>query len=190
MKAIVVVICGLALTGCASRGYRFDGVGGDGSLVPAVSYILESEDGREGTVVVSAHGRAYEEVEEGWETDVVRIRIVLDNLSHDPLAVPLDDVLVFDDEGRAWGLLRTTGPQGVETDLHGPPGTRSTYDLLFDGGAPGALRTTGSISLDWAYRFRGIVIRHRTRFLPVRVERSSVVWGTGFWYGYHPGWCW
>jgi hypothetical protein len=67
------------------------------------------------------------------------------------------------------------------------PRERTTIEMYYDTGAPGALRTTGSVTLDWSYRFRGQETRHQTRFLPVRYEtRPAVVYRVGYYYG--PTW--
>ncbi len=197
MRLLPILILLPLLAGCATRSYRFDGVGADGSTGREVRYVLESESGQEGAITIRIKGRAYDKVGER-ETDTVRIVVVLDNMSDDAVEIPLDGVALKDDEGRTWNRVSVAAPADAPpTMMVGVARERTSYELLYDSGGPGALNTTGSVTFDWAYRFRGQETRHQSRFLPVRIERSHVYWSGGFWYGYGhhhlywgPTWCW
>lgn len=169
------------------RTYRFDGVGADGSTAPEVRYVLESEDGREGTITIRMKGKTYDQLGER-ETDTVRVIVTLDNASGDAVEVPIDGLVLSDDEGRKWNRVTVLVPEGAsEAAMVAGARQRLSYEVLYDAGAPGALKTTGSVTFDWRYRFRGQETRHQSRFLPVRIERRSVYWSGGFWYGHgHP----
>lgn len=197
----LLLICSVTLvSGCSMSTVRFDGVGPDGTTGREVRYVLESDAGNEGSVTVSAKARRRDEVS-GRETDTMRFRITVDNASTDPMHVPLAKISVRDDAGRQWRQVSVAAPEGSGTDdLVAPPQARTSIDLLYDAGAPDTLKTTGSVTLDWGYRFREQETTHATRFLPVQFRRSHVTWSTGFWYGwghhhhyyggFGPSWCW
>ena len=185
------------LAGCATRTYRFDGVGADGSTGREVRYVLESEDGPEGVITLRVKGKAHDRLGER-ETDTVRVVVTLDNGSEDAVEIPLDGLVLSDDAGRKWNRVATSVPEGAsETTMIAGARQRLSYELLYDAGAPGALKTTGSVTCDWTYRFRGQETSHQSRFLPVRDERRSAYWSGGFWYGHRyrdlywgSGWRW
>jgi len=184
---LTLLVAAFLASGCASRSYRFDGVGPEGTRGRQVRYVLESGAGNEGSITLAARGRAYEEVG-GRETDTVRVRVTLDNASDDALVVPLEGVELRDDEGRTWQRMDDPLADGTPgSAIEAAPRSRISVDLLYDAGAPGTLRTTGSVQLGWGYRFRGQDTRHSTRFLPVRREYGRVSWSLGFGYG-HGGW--
>ena len=207
MRRFIILCCAALLTGCASRSYRFDGVGADGSTGREIRYVLESEAGNEGSITVQARGRAHARLDDR-ETDTLRVMFVLDNASDDSLEIPLEKVTLTDDEGRGWRRARVAGPfesegEGPPQALLAPSHARTSYELLFDAGAPGSLKTTGSVTLGWSYRFRGQSTDHKSRFLPVRIERRGY-WSGGVYFGafppfsrwgyswgtpFGPGWC-
>lgn len=180
--------------GCAtSRSFVFEGVGEDGRAAPDVRYVLSSTAGNEGSVTLDARGRAFDIVD-GRETDTVSVRLTVDNASTDPLDIPLDALVLTDDQNRVLKRLEMDLPKApVGGDsartLRIDPSTRTTLDFLYDLGASGVLRSTGSVSFDWRYLFRGQSVQHRTRFLPVRYYRSTYVRPyASFYYG--PSYCW
>lgn len=205
---MMILCCALLLTGCASRSYRFEGVGADGRTGREIRHVLTSEAGDEGVITLEARGRAYTEVA-GRETDTIRMTLVLDNRSEDAIEVPLDQLALVDDEGRQWRRAEIAGADLVGPDggppqvLVAPAKARTSFEVLYDAGAPGSLRTTGSVTLGWSYRFRGQTTSHESRFLPVRVQRTTY-WGGGLYYGgrwgwgprwgwgggFGPAWCW
>jgi len=199
MRRLLIFSCALLLAGCASRTYRFDGVGADGSRGREIRYVLASDDGNEGSITLEARGRAYDRLGER-ETDTLRVTIVLDNASDDDIEVPIDGLALTDDEGRTWHRVQVIGmgDAPAPSPLVAPAQARTSYQLLYDAGAPGSLRTTGSVILGWSYRFRGQTTGHESRFLPVRIERRTY-WSSGFFYGdggyrgglyWGPAWGW
>jgi len=201
-RASLLLLSGF-LCGCSStRTVWLEGVAADGRTAKDVRYALQSEDGSEGSITVLAAG--YRDSGDSVRpTDQVVFQLVIDNASSDPITVPLDATTAFDDEQRGFARIESAfvrAPEGTppERTYTVAPRERATLDLSFDLGAAGALRTTGSITLDWAYRFRGQETRHRTRFLPVRYVRAAPVYRVGYVHGYSyygagPWWydpCW
>ena len=191
MRSLPFVILLSLLAGCSMRTYRFDGVGADGSTVREVRHVLESDAGREGAITISMGGKTHDKVGDR-ETDTVRVTVVLDNASEDTVELPLEGLTLKDDEGRAWNRVSVSFPAGAsETTMAAGAHQRASYEVLYDAGAPGALKTTGSVTLDWGYRFRGQETRHQSRFLPVRIERRPVFFPGGVLYGHrHRGLHW
>ncbi len=191
-RALLLLIP-ILLPGCASSHVFMEGVGPDGRTAPEVRHVLQSAAGNEGSVTVRLHGTRGGGID-GRLTDLLHIQLTVDNASADPVELPLAALLVTDDTQHALARIQATLPAGspAEAALVGPH-TRATADLLYDVGAPGALRTTGSILIEWTYRFRGQEARHTTRFLPVRYAHhhhvATTSWYVGpVWYG--PAWCW
>ena len=181
MRNLILLFAGLLLAGCATRTHRFDGIGADGTPGREVRYILESEDGREGLITLRMSGKAHDRID-GRETDVVRLTVVVDNYAHDgPVELPLEGAKLMDDQGREWQSLSVIRPPGSTGDVASVAGSRrESFTFVYDAGAAGALRPTGSLTFDWSYRVRGAVVEHATRFLPVRIERQTVYWSGGF----------
>lgn len=185
---MTVALAATLAGGCATSAVHFEGAGGDGRLAPEVRYVLESDEGNEGSVTVHVHGWQHVDLD-GRSTDTLRCFLTIDNASPDPLTLPLDLVSVRDDQQRRFRKVESVmdrEPAGAAPDrtFTVGPRERTTVEALFDAGAPGALRTTGSIFVDWAYRFRGQETRHETRFLPIRIHHHThVVYHSGFWVG-------
>ena len=187
---------GLTLTilvGCSHSSRRFDAVSESGDLGGEARVILESSVGEEGTIVMDLIG-AREETLDGIDSDVARMRIIVDNGSTDAVSVPLSSIRLTDDAGRVWrqyGLMGTSEGEAQQGHLVVEPHSRRSVEMLFDSGATGILRTTGSLTAEWDYSFRSQQFSHRNRFLQRRYRTySSSSWvGFGlhdpFWYG---GW--
>lgn len=189
---LVLVVSLGVLGGCASRTWRMEGVGPNGELGREVRYVLESDAGNEGSVTVAARGRARDQID-GRSTDTLRVWMTLDNASDDPISVPSERLIAKDDQGRQLVRLSALAPGPPASDIVIGPRQRATVELLYDLGAPNALPSTGSLTIDWTYRFRGKEIGHSTRFLPVRYYAAPPAYQVGFGYGYGPGfgpWSW
>ncbi len=181
-------IASLVLVGCSSSSQAwFEGVGPEGSTAPEVRYTLQSAQGVEGAVTVELTGIRNDELD-GRNTDTARVRLTVDNRSDAAIEIPLAHLALEDDEQRRYQRIESNLPAGSSTDFALVPArVRSSLEILFDAGGPRVLRTTGSLSLIWSYRFRGEETPHRTRFLPVRY-RVATVYRTSLYYG--PSWCW
>ncbi|NRA94956.1 MAG: hypothetical protein HRU14_01980 [Planctomycetes bacterium] len=110
MRRLPIMILLPLLAGCATRTYRFDGVGADGSTGREVRYVLESEDGPEGVITLRVKGKAHDRLGER-ETDTVRVVVTLDNGSEDAVEIPLDGLVLSDDAGRKWNRVATSVPE-------------------------------------------------------------------------------
>jgi hypothetical protein len=178
---------------CAGPSYvAMEGVGPAGELAPQVRHALQSQDGLEGLVTISLHG-VRDDLVDGVPADTVRASLFIENRSSDPIFVPVSGIRLHDDQQREVRRVEVSLPGGSSAETATlAPGAADSIQSLFQAGPPGTLRTTGSLSLEWSYVFRGQETRHRSRFLPVR-WRTRVVryhYGPYFhpWYG--PAWCW
>ena len=180
------------LAGCASSGRSFHAVGATGDLVPEAEYLLESDTGVEGSIRLRVRGKYHREIE-GRLTDILRVRIAASNESGDPIEIPLPAIKARDDAGHDLRLASTHLPEdqvGAES-LVVAPKSRTSFDLVFDAGGDDSLRTIGSVTLEWIYRFRGTEQKHRSRFLPVRYTyRRAYPASIGIGFGYWGGPCW
>lgn len=183
-KTLSLILVALLLGGCASRTVSLAAVAGDGDLASRGAYILESAEGREGSVQVTARGER--DIEFGGRSvDAVRFVLAVDNSSDDPLGLPLRGMSAVDDTGHRLPLLATFLPPDSSGDPAVVPGrTRTSMEVLFECGSPGTLRTLGSVSLEWSYEFRGASIPHQTRFLPFRYVQQPAAFHYGFGFGY------
>ena len=161
-------VLGVGVLACASESVRLDAVGPDGRLGHEARYVIERSGSHQGMVILESSGLS-NDTEAGHRMDTVRFRVIVNNTCDAPISLALDRLIARDDRGNLLPLVRSirtfgdTGPLFTVAPL-----TRSSMELLFDAGAPGALRTTGGMTLSWAYHLGDTDVDHATRFLPVR----------------------
>lgn len=198
----VLLLGALLLPSCAVRSVSFSGVSSVGEASEKVRYTLESDDGVEGSIVLDVIGHRTDGAKDR-PTDEVEVVVTIDNLSEDPIQFPTAEAELRDDAGRIYTLVATESPPiaGEGPTIVLEPARRLTFSLVYDTGGEDVLETTGSVTLDWKYRFRGQETHHQTRFIPSRrtrvvhhYHRTSFGFGFGSHYHrggyYHHGWNW
>ncbi|HMS17720.1 MAG TPA: hypothetical protein PKA37_12825 [Planctomycetota bacterium] len=191
-KSPLIFLVVLAVSSCSSSPRRFDAVGDGGELGGEARVVLRSETAEEGSIRVDAVGRPAETVD-GVDTDAIALRFVVENNSSDVIALELSKIGLTDDAGSHWrfyGMLGTRDGESQAGQIVIEPRSRRTVELLFEGGALGVLRSTGSVRAEWSYAFRGRSFSHQHRFLPRRVvvREYHEPYAPVFFYGsYHHG---
>lgn len=184
-RACLLILMPVLLAACANYDVRLDPVGPGGRLGREARFsISNDEEGELAWITLRAHGRRREKIGR-IQTDVVWFNFVIDNESEDPVEMPIQEFKAFDDLGREYRLLDTSLPPDGASVLVVPQGPPLQAQLTFDTGGYDRLLSTGSVSLEWSYRYRGRKVKHRTRFLPIRYVRyyaPAYAWPEP-WYG-------